>query len=198
MHLASDDDLASIDRWVAAQAVQYWRAAHKEGVKNQFFIKLSAVSAFNPEFVLWVSDILVSSGADPRDFVFQIAERDAMQEIENCLATTLSLRALGCGVAIEHAGTQDGQLRYLDVLPVDFVKIDGSLIRELAKDPQSQSRVHEVVNRIHQAKREAVAEFVQDASSLAFLWREGVDFIQGYYLQPPDTQLRYEFGNLGI
>ncbi|MEK6748422.1 MAG: bifunctional diguanylate cyclase/phosphodiesterase [Pseudomonadota bacterium] len=196
MHLASDDDLARIDRWVAAQTVQHWRTAHKEGVKNQFFIKLSAVSAFNPEFVLWVSDILVGSGADPRDFVFQIAERDTLQQLEDCLATTQSLHALGCGVAIEHAGTQDKELRYLNVLPVDYVKIDGSLIRELAKDPQSQGRVHEVVTAVHQAKRQVVAEFVQDASSLAFLWREGVDYIQGYYLQPPSGQLQYEFGNL--
>ncbi len=74
----------------------------------------------------------------------------------------------------------------LESVPLDFVKIDGTLVQDLAGDPQLQSRVRILVEAARRKGIHTIAERVEDANTMAVLWQIGVQYIQGYFVNAPE------------
>ena len=103
-----------------------------------------------------------------------------------------SIKKIGCRICIEHFGRQyrPQLIKHLDI---DFVKIDGSLISNLAENKENQEKVREIVSLAHGADRQCVAEHVHGPTDLALLWQYDIDFIQGNFVQEPSKELGYNF-----
>jgi multidomain signaling protein FimX len=102
------------------------------------------------------------------------------------------MEKIHCKVALEHYG-RSNQPQLLNHLPVDFLKIDSSLIRNLASKKENQAQVKGIVRVAGELGKKCVAECVEEAGDLALLWQYGVDFIQGNFVQEPSKQLGYDF-----
>ena len=92
------------------------------------------------------------------------------------------LRDLGCRIAVDDFGTGYSSFSYLKRLPVDYLKIDGSFIRELTRSRVDQTMVRMIGEVAKAAGLETVAEYVESAAALRLLARYGIDYAQGYYI----------------
>jgi EAL domain-containing protein (putative c-di-GMP-specific phosphodiesterase class I) len=95
-------------------------------------------------------------------------------------------------LAFDHYGHSD-QPQLLKHVPVDILKIDGTLVSGLQGNKENQSRVMAILELAKEHGKETVAECVDDAGSLAQLWQFGVDYIQGNFVQEPCKDLEYDF-----
>ena len=94
--------------------------------------------------------------------------------------------AQGFAFALEHVGTGRDPLRMIAHLPMDYIKVDGTLMQGLAIDTDLQQRVRDLVDQAKAKNVATVAERVEDANTMAVLWQLGVQFIQGYFINAPE------------
>ena len=187
--------IVAIDHWVIRCAIEVLAKRRKEGIETQFFVKLSGQTLGDPELAIWINDQLRANGLVASSLVFEIAEQTAQQYLKNAKAFIKAMQQIRCHTALEHFGSGPNSFQLLKHLPVDYLKIDGSFIHNLASEPDNQAVVKSIVEMAQSMNKQCIAEFVQDAHSLAVLWQSGVHYIQGYFLQEPDTALSYDFSD---
>ena len=108
-------------------------------------------------------------------------------------ALAAALRERGFRFAIEGFGSGRDSMGLLESVPLDFVKIDGTVIQGLASDPQLQIQVRVLVEAARRRKVQTIGERVEDANTMAVLWQLGVQYIQGYFVnEPEEVVLRAE------
>ena len=189
LHTAKQANLEEdIDKWVVSQIL--WLLKNTEKVDTNFFINLSETSINSIDFISW---ILKSCKDFGQYIVFEITEHHAIQFESEVLHFIQEVKKIGCHICIEHYGNQPDAAENLAEMDVDFYKIDGAFINHLSTNRKHQSIIHNIVMNTRNKDVKTIACFVQDADSLAILWREGVDYIQGNYLQIPNSQLSYKF-----
>ena len=98
-------------------------------------------------------------------------------------------------ISIAKSGSGLNSIKNLKHLDVNYLKIDGALITEITENEDSQEAVKSIIQTAHAMGKLTIAEFVQDANSLALLWQFGVNYIQGYFLQEPSIKLNYDFSS---
>ncbi len=176
-----------VDRWVIRQTlktlVSNWDSI--AGSEAIFCINLSGQSLTNPGFQAFVLDELEQGQIDPHRFCFEITETAAISNIDEAMSLIEALREIGCRFALDDFGAGLSSFGYLKVLPVDYLKIDGSFVREITKDTISRAMV-EAMSRIGRTMGlTMIAEFVGDDATLRALREIGVEYGQGFYLGKP-------------
>ena len=116
-------------------------------------------------------------------------EQVALDHLVQTQRLSEKLRELGFKFAIEHFGKSPDCSQLLDRIELELVKIDGSLMQGLNKDPEAQGVVQRLARLAAEKNVETVAERVQDANTMAVLWQLGVSYIQGNYVQTRDIVL---------
>jgi len=185
--------MADIDRWVIKRAMDVLAEQRQSGRQLSFFIKISGHSLKDKTLLPWLSECLKSTRLQGNTLVFELAETSAVEHIKETKAFGKGLKELHCRFALEHFGSGLNSFNILKHLDVDFLKIDGSFIHNLSSNRENQAMVKSITEMAHSMGKLTIAEFVQDANSLAILWQCGVNYIQGYYLQEPDAALNYDF-----
>ena len=182
-----------IDQWVINHALTSLKAHRQTHPKTRFFIRLSKHALSNPEFIDWLCSLLNSHGLDGAALVFEISETVALDNLELAKTTISKLKNIGSEFALEHFGSGLDFSQSLSELDVDYLKINGTFVENMAKDPENQAAVKAIIEMTKEAGKRSIAEFVSDANSLALLWRLGVDYAQGYYIHEPSDKLNYNF-----
>ena len=100
-----------------------------------------------------------------------------------------TLRNAGFKFAVEHFGIGEDSARVLKMIPMNFVKIDGSLMQGLHKNLDMQNQVKELARQASEQGAETIAERVQDANTMAVLFQLGAGYVQGHYLHEPEVVL---------
>ena len=124
--------------------------------------------------------------------VFEISEATAMSNIEMAKNLIASLKEIGCGCALDNFGTGFSSMYYLKQFDIDFLKIDGSLIRELADDEASRLFVRALCDITRGLGKDVIAEKVESPKILAELQTLGVEYAQGYYVGRPSPFITLE------
>jgi PAS domain S-box-containing protein len=168
-----------IDRWVIAQALRLAQTSKAGCV----FARISRHSALEASLPTWIAHMLPSIGIEPRRFCIQVTESVTASNPAEILRLANALNASGVRFALEHYGTGIDPLAMLGTLPLDFVKIDGSLMQGLTTDKLLQSKVGSLIEAARERGIETIAERVEDANTLAVLWQLGVQHVQGYLFQ---------------
>jgi EAL domain-containing protein (putative c-di-GMP-specific phosphodiesterase class I)/GGDEF domain-containing protein len=183
-----NDLLKNIDRWVVGASLSF--AAQKK--PGCLFVRLSQDSVLDNGFVDWLKTQLGNGTHVPGRLCFQITETIAEQYMNASLAQFGALKKLGFRIALERFGSGRDPGKLLTTVPLDFVKIDGALIQDLAANAETQIAVKKLVELAGKNKIETIAERVEDANTMAVLWQLGVQFIQGYFVNAPEEVVMAE------
>jgi EAL domain-containing protein (putative c-di-GMP-specific phosphodiesterase class I) len=150
------------------------------------FVRLSKDSVRDRSLTQWLINQLRASRIEPDKIAFQVSEAVAAEHLSDAAELAGSVRKEGFKFALEHFGIGRDPRQLLAHLPVDFIKIDGSLMQGLSVDQKLQSHVRELVDQAKAKKVGTIAERVEDANTMAILWQLGVEFIQGYFVNEPE------------
>jgi diguanylate cyclase (GGDEF)-like protein/PAS domain S-box-containing protein len=186
---ARNDLMKNIDRWVVGASLSF--AAQKK--PECLFVRLSRETARDPSFLEWLDNHLRSSRAEPRRLCFQVSEETAASHLSDIKALAASLRERKFRFALESFGSGRDSPGLLEAVPLDFVKIDGTLVQGLRGDPKLQLRARALIDAATRRSIQTIGERVEDANTMAVLWQLGVQYIQGYFVnQPEEVVLRAE------
>ncbi len=183
-----NDLLKNIDRWVVGASLSF-AAQRKPGC---LFVRLSKDSVVDPGFLEWLKTQVATGTHEPGRICFQITESIAEQYMNAATSQLGALKKLGFRIAIERFGTGRDPAKLLTALPLDFIKIDGALVQDLASNFETQGMVKKLVEQANKSKIETIAERVEDANTMAVLWQLGVQFIQGYFINAPEEVVMAE------
>ncbi|MEP7242406.1 MAG: EAL domain-containing protein [Gammaproteobacteria bacterium] len=177
-----NDLLKNIDRWVVGASLSF-AAQRKPGC---LFVRLSKDTVRDGSFLDWLDNHIRASRADPARLAFQIPEAVAATHINEANALASALRKRGFRFALEAFGAGRDPLGLLNTFPLDFVKIDGAIVQNLASDADLQNKVRAIAELAGKRKVQTIAERVENANTMAVLWQLGVQFIQGYFVNAPE------------
>lgn len=187
MPVAADQGLAGkVDRWVVLNAM---RAAAARGGRMTLLVNLSGHSLGEPGLTEWLSKAMRAARLDGEQIVFQFSEADAVNHLKQAAAFGETMRKMGCGLSISRFGGGLDPFKLFEHIPATMVKFEGSFTQELGK-PESRERFAELIQQVKDSGRRTVVGFVESAAQMQTLWTlGGVDYLQGYYLQPPMDKL---------
>jgi diguanylate cyclase (GGDEF)-like protein len=179
--------MPEIDRWVINRAIELLepQAELLRGQPVTFAINFSGQSLNDESFVEFLLERIRSSGIDPGVFCFELTENATIANIARAELLIRSLRNLGCGVALDDFGTGLSSLAYLRQLPVTMLKIDGSFVRDILKDPRAESMVRAIAQLARSMSLTTVAEYVETEEIRTRVATLGVDYGQGFAIGRP-------------
>lgn len=179
---ARNDLLRNIDRWVLGAALSFIAKRSPD----LLFVRMSRDSITDGGFGSWLDTQLKTTMADPQRLCLQFTEENAARHLQPAQQLFQLLRERRVRVALEHFGTGRDPLALLRALPLDFLKIDGSLMQGLSGSPELQQRVRNIAETAHGLGIQTVAERIEDANTMAVVWQLGVQYIQGYLVHAPE------------
>jgi multidomain signaling protein FimX len=177
-----NDLMRGIDRWVLSAALAF--AAKRQ--PDLLFVRLSKDSLVDPTLMSWLDVQLKNSLAEPQRLCLQVTEDVAARHLQPTQRLLAELRKRRVRLALEHFGAGRDSQGLLSALPLDFLKIDGSLMQGLSGNPEIQERVRLIVAAASKRSIQTVAERIEDANTMAVVWQLGVQYIQGYLVHAPE------------
>ena len=186
------DLMPAIDRWVVttflADYEVYYQSRKEqklEPLTNIYTINLSGASINSQEFGTFLQEQFNRYSIPPTTICFEITETVAISNLDNAVTLIKQLKKLGCSIALDDFGSGMSSLSYLKNLPVDYLKIDGSFIKNIVSDRIDYATV-ECFNHISQIMNiKTIAEFVEDNAILQTLQQIGINYAQGYGIERP-------------
>jgi EAL domain-containing protein (putative c-di-GMP-specific phosphodiesterase class I) len=148
-------------------------------------INLTGASLSTPTLFEWIERCRVNANLSAERFSFEITESQAILNMESARSLVKRLRDAGYGVALDDFGTGLATFDYLKRFTVDYLKIDGSFIRNLADSPVDREIVSGIVRLARVMRIATVAEYVADEAIANSAVNAGVDALQGHAIQPP-------------
>nr|WP_282452624.1 EAL domain-containing protein [Lysobacter sp. CAU 1642] len=179
--------MPEVDRWVVRTALARFESLHPQGGEiGLCSINLSGATMGDESFPGFLLAELARAELAPDKLCFEITETSAVSNFNQASALIGALRQLGCKVALDDFGAGMSSFAYLKNLPVDYLKIDGSFIRDLVNDELSQSIVAAITKVGHQVGTGVIAEFVGSEEAIDLLREMGVDYAQGFGVHVPE------------
>jgi multidomain signaling protein FimX len=177
--------LKTLDRWVIGASFAYLR----EHQPDQLFIKLSKDSIVDKTLLTWLETELQDGKIDSSKICFQATEEELTRHLKQSSIIAEELMALGFSFAVEHFGIGRDPTRILNNVPMNFLKIDGSLLQSISNNQSRQEAVLRFVNLARQKGIATIAERVEDANTMAVLFQLGIEYMQGHYVQEAEVVL---------
>lgn len=178
--------MTSLDRWVVTRTIELLSKAPG----RHLFVNLSGTSLGDRALLSEIEALVSGSGLPPGALTFEITETAAIADIPGLQRWARRLKELGCGFALDDFGTGFSSFAYLQALPVDLVKIDGSFVRDLDTKPTNRALVNAMITVAHALGKTVVAEMVETGPIAAILKELGAEFGQGWYWGRPEPAER--------
>ncbi|WP_415903579.1 putative bifunctional diguanylate cyclase/phosphodiesterase [Neptuniibacter sp. QD29_5] len=159
------------------------------GYDGKIFINLSPRSIIISDFIPTIKQLAESHAINPESVVFEITERDTVKNISVLESFVMSLKDKGFKLAIDDFGSGFSSFHYLKHLPIDYVKIEGEFIANMANDARDMAFVNSISHLSQELNVETVAEFVESEEVLALVEKAGITYAQGYHLGKPSPDL---------
>jgi diguanylate cyclase (GGDEF)-like protein len=183
--------MSDVDRWVVQTSLT---ALGRGGIRlppsRSLSLNLSGQTLGDPQFLEFVVDVLDRTGVAPSQLCFEVTENSVITNIEHAQRFIGVLHGMGCQFALDDFGRGLSSFGNLKNLQLDYLKIDGTFIRNLAVDSVNQAMVAAMIKLARTLNFQVIAEQVEDAGALDAAKKMGVDFLQGYYLGRPQPLAR--------
>jgi len=182
------DLMPAVDRWVLDRLRQSLESLplSTRRVKPLYAVNLSGASLSDRGFHDQMMETVEHPAFDQIELCFEITESAAIRDLDRAVALMERLRRAGCRIALDDFGQGMSSFAYLKHMPIDYLKIDGALVRQMHTD-ERDFRIVEAINQMAQHLGfRTVAEFVEQPEILERLAELGVDFAQGFHLHRPE------------
>ncbi len=177
--------MPAVDRWVVANTLAWLRQAKRVAAPRACSINLSGRSLCENRFLEFIVAEIERSGVDPTCVSFEITETAAVANFAQAQQFIIALKRMGCRFALDDFGSGLSSFAYLKHLPVDYLKIDGNFVRDMANDRIDCAMV-EAINQLgHVMGIQTIAEYVESREVLEKLKIVGVDYVQGFAVGYP-------------
>ncbi len=181
-----------VDRWVIIQSVKALIARRSQGHNTRILINLTQQSLQEKAFIPWLTVALKSTRLPKESVTFQVNEDDASNYLKRVQELSEALKVLGCHLSVSRFGASENSMTMMKHINLNYVKLDGSFTKNTHRQ-DVQNKFNALVQLLHQDNIKSIAPLVESANVLSVLWQVGVDYIQGYYLQPPMEGMNYDF-----
>lgn len=178
--------MPKVDRWVLKRIFselernpQVWQ--HSSSIS----INLSGSSLNDDKLLGFIESLFEQHAVEPSRICFELTETAAVANLAKTADLVRHLQLAGCSFSIDDFGVGFSSFDYLKRLPVDYVKIDGSFVKEIERSPSDLAMVRSINEIAHALGRKTIAEYVETASIRARLLELGVDYVQGYGVEKP-------------
>jgi diguanylate cyclase (GGDEF)-like protein/PAS domain S-box-containing protein len=185
--------LTSIERWVISSLVEFLhRRCHGGAMPHptglgSYSVNISGASINDKSFPDFLRNLLTRYQLPRGLLCFEITETTAISNLTRASDLMREMKGMGCRFSLDDFGTGMSSFAYLKYLPVDYLKIAGMFIKDMADDPMDYAIV-DAINRIsHILGMQTVAESVEDAEALEKITALGIDFAQGYLIAEPEA-----------
>jgi EAL domain-containing protein (putative c-di-GMP-specific phosphodiesterase class I) len=175
-----------LDRWVIAAALA-WLSGHPQRLEQLHLccINLSGTSLADQEFLAFVLAQLQESGVPAEKICFEVTETATIANLSRAIDFMGKLKARGCKFALDDFGSGLSSFAYLKTLPVDYLKIDGTFVKDIVDDEVDLALVRSINDVGRVMGKRTIAEFVENDAILQKLREIGVDYAQGYGIGSP-------------
>jgi len=191
-----DDFIPVAERYNLMNMVDHWVVKHtfellsKEEYRDisanfKWGINLSGMSISDPDFHDFVSECLHEYEFEPTNLYFEITETAAIKNFQNCISFMNKIHSLGVQFALDDFGSGLSSFSYLKNLSIDYLKIDGSLIKDIVGSRLDQVMVSSIAGIAKELNVKTIAEYVENESILHVLMEMNIDFAQGYEIMRP-------------
>ena len=177
------DIMSSVDRWVIGNTLSIMQ--NKQYHDIYFSINLSGQSLSDLKFMQDCLHLINTSKINPNRLCFEITETAMIENLSNAIRSVSTLQEIGCKIALDDFGSGLSSFAYLKNLPVNYLKIDGSLIKDLKKDKVNVTMVKSIIHIGHSMGLETIAEYVENDETINILRDMKIDYIQGYGVAKP-------------
>ena len=173
-----------LDQWVTRHVLR-WSQGQKRAKPLRFFINTALGTLTDVHFAQFVRDQLSAAGVSGEALCYEVPENHVLEHGEAVRPVARALQGLGCATAVGSVGRQSVSFKPIQAIAANYVKFDGSLVREIHRDPVAHAKA-QAVNRVCQlAGIRTVAEFVEEEETLEKLRGIGVDYAQGFGISRP-------------
>jgi diguanylate cyclase (GGDEF)-like protein/PAS domain S-box-containing protein len=178
--------MSALDRWVLNNVLS-WLSTHPEHLEPLDFItiNISGFSISDKDFLEMIINDINQNGILAPKLCFEIKETSILTNLSGILNFMTTLKKLGCYLAVDNFGTGMASFACLKNLPVDFVKIDGTLIKNIADDDVDYAMVKAINDIAHLMSLKTIAENVENQATFEKLQELKVDYVQGYWIGEP-------------
>ncbi len=176
--------MVEVDRWVIDRVFNILHTGRRR-LRQSFSINLSGQTLSDENTLDYVSERTKMLGLDPEQICFEVTETAAINNMHAAQRFIQELKGMGFHFALDDFGSGMSSFAYLKELPVDYLKIDGSFVRDMLKDQTNYALVESINNMGHAMGIQTIAEYVEDDATLHRLWELGIDHIQGFCMARP-------------
>jgi diguanylate cyclase (GGDEF)-like protein/PAS domain S-box-containing protein len=175
-----------VDRWVVQTTLAaLGRGAIPVPPNRSIAINISGQTLSDGQFLEFVVECLDSTGVNSAQVCFEITESAVVANLDHARRFVGVLHGMGCQFALDDFGSGVGSFSNLKNLPMDYLKIDGSFMRNLDRDSVNQAMVTAMIKLARTLNFKVIAEQVEDVATLDTARRMGVDFVQGFAVGRP-------------
>jgi len=174
-----------IDQWVVCNTLTYLQEQLVQARPCIYSINLSGSSFGDIEILEILKSSIKAQPELAKYIMIEVTETSAVRHIEKAIDFMCELRDLGIKFALDDFGTGFSSFAYLKHLPIEFIKIDGTFVRDICSDPVDQAMVRSINHIAHSLGKKTIAEFVENEEILDYLRKIGVDMVQGYHIGRP-------------
>ncbi|HTC17004.1 MAG TPA: EAL domain-containing protein [Steroidobacteraceae bacterium] len=175
-----------VDRWVVQTTLSaLGRGAIPVPTHRSVAINISGQTLGDGQFLEFVVECLDTTGVAPGQVCFEITESAVIANLDQARRFVGVLHGMGCQFALDDFGSGVGSFSNLKNLPLDYLKIDGSFMRNLGRDSVNQAMVTAMIELARTLHFKVIAEQVEDSAAVDAARRMGVDYLQGYAIGRP-------------
>lgn len=186
-------EIVHIDNWVLFNSCQQCKKWHEKGYKDIYIsVNISFIQLKQPNFLDIVKDALTQAKLSPSYLNLEITEDEAMEDVSLTINTLKNLRELGVNISLDDFGTGYSSLSYVNSLPINTLKIDKSLVRDIDKDTKNLEIIKIIIMMAHSLNLKVIAEGIESKKHLNLLEELKCDSIQGYLIGKPVEAAEFE------
>lgn len=182
--------VSKIDSLVTMRAIDMLQQWQMQGRKVHLSVNLSGKTFDDTEFTNSLKETLRNAKLPPKSLIFEITETALLRDLQLVKTFMTDMRELGAGFALDDCGVGYSSFNYIRQLELDFIKIDGSFVRNLHLSDDDQAFVKALADVAKQKNISTVAEMVEHEAAMIALKNMGIDFGQGFFFAPPSAELQ--------
>lgn len=184
--------ICSIGKKAIKTAVEYLEQWHAQGISHlKLAVNLSIIEFQDPDVIQFILDTVDASDVSGSSLIIELTESIFMENKDTVSRTMEELRTRGISFALDDFGKGYSSFSYLQILPIDYLKIDKSFLQGVSSNKQSAAIARTIIDVGHNLELNVIAEGIEDQETLDYVIKEKCETAQGFFLHKPMNGPKY-------